>query len=110
MFAVIFIHINIEPPVRVRIGQRRQCCGMFFKFPGGSFFRCFTVVCIEQRIFLAEAGGKGRTGSQGQNQKDGAAHRFLQVENGFILWVGREGCKQVGYNSALFKLLTGIGT
>ena len=71
---------------------------MFFKFAGGGFFGRFAVAGVDRRVFLAEAGSKGRAGSQGQNQKDGAAHRSLQVENGFILWVGKGGCKQLGYN------------
>ncbi len=41
LFAVIFIHINVEPAVRVRIGQRRQFGGMFFKFAGGGLFGRF---------------------------------------------------------------------
>lgn len=98
LFAVIFIHINVKPAVRVRIGQRRQFGGMFFKFAGGGFFGRFAVAGVDRRVFLAEAGGKGRADSQGQNQKDGAAHKFLQIENGFILWFGGKGCKQSGYN------------
>ncbi|CBX23160.1 unnamed protein product [Neisseria lactamica Y92-1009] len=47
---------------------------------------------------MAEAGSKGRAGGKCEQQEGGAAHKFLQIENGVILWVGKGGCKQPGYN------------
>lgn len=102
LFAVIFIHINVEPAVRVRIGQRRQFGGMFFKFAGGGFFGRFAVAGVDRRVFLVEAGSKGRAGGECEQQEGVRRISFSKLKTALFYGLAKGAASNWGIISPRF--------